>query len=65
MRVAPIPTIISTNSEPLMLKNTTPASPATAFASSVLPVHLAGCYSMVGEAMIKIQRAPVEGIQER
>ena len=35
---APIPTNISTNSEPDMEKNGTPASPATAFASMVLPV---------------------------
>ena len=32
------PTNISTKSEPEMLKNGTPASPATAFASSVFPV---------------------------
>ena len=37
-RDAPTPTNISTKSEPEMLKNGTPASPATAFASSVLPV---------------------------
>ena len=37
-RAAPTPTIISTNSEPLIEKNGTPASPATARASSVLPV---------------------------
>ena len=37
-RLAPTPTNISTNSEPLTLKNGTPASPATALASSVLPV---------------------------
>ncbi len=37
-REAPTPTNISTNSEPEMLKNGTPASPATARASSVLPV---------------------------
>ena len=37
-RLAPTPTNISTNSEPEMLKNGTPASPATARASSVLPV---------------------------
>src|SRR5262245_13882729 len=36
-RLAPTPTNISTKSEPDMLKNGTPASPATAFASSVLP----------------------------
>ena len=35
---APMPTYISTNSEPEILKNGTSASPATAFASSVLPV---------------------------
>ena len=35
---APIPTNISTNSEPEMEKNGTSASPATAFARSVLPV---------------------------
>ena len=35
---APIPTNISTNSEPLMEKNGTLASPATALASMVLPV---------------------------
>ena len=35
---APTPTNISTKSEPEMEKNGTPASPATAFASSVLPV---------------------------
>ncbi len=35
---APTPTNISTNSEPLMLKKGTFASPATAFARSVLPV---------------------------
>ena len=33
-----MPTNISTNSEPDMEKNGTPASPATAFASMVLPV---------------------------
>ena len=37
-RAAPTPTNISTNSEPEMEKNGTPASPATAFARSVLPV---------------------------
>ena len=37
-RLAPTPTNISTNSEPLMLKNGTPASPATARDRSVLPV---------------------------
>ena len=37
-RAAPTPTIISTNSAALIEKNGTPASPATAFASSVLPV---------------------------
>ena len=37
-RAAPTPTNISTNSEPLIEKNGTPASPATARASSVLPV---------------------------
>src|SRR5262245_29301219 len=38
MRAAPTPTNISTNSDPLRLKNGTCASPATARASSVLPV---------------------------
>ena len=37
-RLAPTPTNISTNSEPLMLKKGTPASPATALLSSVFPV---------------------------
>ena len=37
-REAPTPTIISTNSLALAEKNGTPASPATARASSVLPV---------------------------
>ena len=37
-RLAPTPTNISTNSDPEMLKNGTPASPATARESSVLPV---------------------------
>src|SRR5579864_8072288 len=37
-RLAPTPTIISTNSLAPMLKNGTFASPATARASSVLPV---------------------------
>src|SRR5581483_2213854 len=37
-REAPTPTIISTNSDADMEKKGTPASPATAFASSVLPV---------------------------
>src|SRR5215471_3298802 len=37
-RLAPTPTNISTNSEPEILKNGTPASPATARARSVLPV---------------------------
>ena len=37
-RLAPTPTNISTNSEPLIEKNGTPDSPATARASSVLPV---------------------------
>ena len=37
-RAAPTPTNISTKSEPLMLKKGTSASPATAFASKVLPV---------------------------
>ncbi len=37
-RAAPTPTNISTNSEPESEKNGTPASPATALASSVLPV---------------------------
>ena len=37
-RLAPTPTNISTKSEPEILKNGTPASPATAFAKRVLPV---------------------------
>ncbi|SHW13824.1 Uncharacterised protein [Mycobacteroides abscessus subsp. abscessus] len=37
-REAPTPTNISTKSEPEMVKNGTPASPATARANSVLPV---------------------------
>ena len=37
-RAAPMPTNISTKSEPLMEKKGTPASPATALASRVLPV---------------------------
>ena len=37
-RAAPTPTNISTKSDPLIEKNGTPASPATARASSVLPV---------------------------
>ncbi len=37
-REAPTPTNISTKSEPEMEKKGTPASPATARASSVLPV---------------------------
>ena len=37
-RDAPTPTNISTKSEPDMVKNGTPASPATAFASNVFPV---------------------------
>ena len=37
-RAAPIPTNISINSLPLIEKNGTFASPATAFASKVLPV---------------------------
>ena len=37
-RDAPTPTTISTNSDALRLKNGTSASPATARASSVLPV---------------------------
>ena len=37
-RLAPTPTNISTKSEPDIEKNGTPASPATALASSVLPV---------------------------
>ena len=37
-RAAPTPTNISTKSDPEMLKNGTFASPATAFASNVLPV---------------------------
>jgi len=37
-RAAPTPTNISTNSEPEIEKNGTPASPATARASKVLPV---------------------------
>ncbi len=37
-REAPTPTNISTKSEPEMLKNGTPASPATALARRVLPV---------------------------
>ena len=36
--LAPIPTNISTKSEPEMLKNGTFASPAIAFASNVFPV---------------------------
>jgi hypothetical protein len=35
---APTPTNISTKSDPLIDKNGTPASPATAFAKRVLPV---------------------------
>ncbi len=37
-REAPTPTNISTNSEPEILKKGTPASPAIALASKVLPV---------------------------
>ena len=37
-RDAPTPTYISIKSEPANEKNGTPASPATAFASNVLPV---------------------------
>ena len=37
-RAAPTPTNISTKSEPLIEKKGTPASPATARASNVLPV---------------------------
>ena len=37
-RDAPTPTNISTKSEPEIVKNGTPASPATALASNVLPV---------------------------
>ncbi len=37
-RAAPTPTNISTKSEPEIVKNGTPASPATARANSVLPV---------------------------
>ena len=37
-REAPTPTNISTNSEPEIEKNGTPASPAIAFANRVLPV---------------------------
>jgi hypothetical protein len=37
-RAAPTPTNISTNSDPLIEKKGTPASPATARASSVFPV---------------------------
>ena len=37
-RPAPTPTNISTNSEPLIEKNGTPASPATARANKVFPV---------------------------
>ena len=37
-RAAPTPTNISTNSEPEIDRKVTPASPATARASSVLPV---------------------------
>ena len=37
-RAAPAPTNSSTNSEPLMMKNGTPASPATALDNRVLPV---------------------------
>ena len=37
-RLAPTPTNISTKSDPEILKNGTPASPATALASKVLPV---------------------------
>ena len=37
-RAAPTPTNISTKSDPLKLKNGTSASPAVAFAMSVLPV---------------------------
>jgi hypothetical protein len=43
-REAPTPTNISTKSEPEMEKNGTFASPAIAFASSVLPVP--GCPTM-------------------
>ncbi len=37
-RIAPTPTYFSTKSEPDSAKNGTPASPASARASSVLPV---------------------------
>ena len=45
-RPAPTPTNISTKSEPEMKKNGTPASPATAFASNVLP-HPGGPTKMI------------------
>lgn len=40
-RAGPTPTNISIKSEPLMERKGTPASPAVAFASSVLPVPAA------------------------
>lgn len=44
-RLDPTPTYISTNSEPDANRNGTLASPAVAFASSVLPVPAGVLYS--------------------
>ena len=44
-RDAPTPTYSSTNSDPDIDTNGTPASPATAFASKVLPVPGGPCRS--------------------
>ncbi len=63
-RAAPTPTNISTNSEPEMLKKGTPASPATALASSVLPVPgRADQEDAARDAAAEVLEAP-RGLQE-
>ncbi len=63
-RAAPTPTNISTNSEPLRLKNGTLASPATARASSVLPVPgRADQEHALGDAAAE-RRVLLRGLQE-
>ena len=60
-RAGPTPTNISMKSLPLMDKNGTPASPAVAFASSVLPVPGGPTYVRTQPATISHERSQFRG----
>jgi len=62
-RLAPTPTNISTKSEPLIEKNGTSASPATALAISVLPVPGADIMNLVNEAALLAARRGAEAVE--